>query len=60
MVELGGICMGALGMESQAIAANKITSSTTLLEENKDYSPTQARLNNVRYLKSGTQYQGLH
>ena len=58
MATLGSICMNPLGMEDQKIAASRITSSTTLLEENKDFSPTQGRLNNVRYLKSGIQYQG--
>ena len=55
---LGSICVGALGMENQGIPASHVTSSTTLLQQNKDYSPTQARLNNVQYLKSGIQYQG--
>ncbi len=58
MVLLDGICVEPLGMESQRIPSSQITSSSTRLEMNKDYSPTQARLRNTKYLQAGVQYQG--
>eukprot|EP00795_Rhopilema_esculentum_P002535 gene2535-730_t len=58
MVRLDSICVNALGLESQKITASQMTSSTTLIEENKDFSPTQGRFNSVQYLKSGIHYQG--
>eukprot|EP00794_Sanderia_malayensis_P020074 gene20074-22044_t len=58
MVSVDNICKMELGMASQAIQASQISSSSTLVELNKDFSPTQARLNNVRYVQNGIEYQG--
>ncbi len=58
MVALDNICIDQLGMESQMIKNNQISASSTLIERNKDYSPSQARLNSVRYLQAGIEYQG--
>ena len=51
-------CTNPFGMQDQTIAASQISASSILVEPDKDYSPTQARLYNVPYLKSGIQFQG--
>ena len=59
MVAVDNSCFLPLGLESLAVAASDMTASTVHSEPNKEFAPTQGRLNNKPSTQSGVHFQGL-
>ena len=59
MIAVDNSCFLPLGLESLAVAASDMTASSTFSEVDKNFSPTQGRLNNQPATQSGVNYQGL-
>jgi hypothetical protein len=59
MVAVDNSCFLPLGLESLAVAASDMTASSIYSEPNRNFGPTQGRLNNKPSTLSGINYQGL-